>query len=213
METTSTRRHLYNDMAVEVPEGTHGSVTVERFTVERNSLENMRLAFQGGRDCLPGTYTRLMRGNYLWMSDTTAERHDHLWPAMEIAQRGGRVLIGGLGLGMIVRVALLTPEVTHVDVVEIDPDVVALVGPHYEELAAEHGKTLTIHQADVYELKWPPGTRWEVAWFDVWPDLCTDNLEQMAKLRRSYGRRTDWNDCWGRQLLLAERRRDAGRWW
>lgn len=200
-------------MEVDVPEGSHGSVIVERFEVERNSLANLRLAFQGGRDCLPGTYTKLIRDGHLWMSDTTAERRDHHEPAFQIRQRGGRVLIGGLGLGMIVNVALHTDGVEHVDVVEIDPDVCALVGPHYEQLARERGVSFELHQADMYAKKWAAGTSWQVAWFDIWPDLCTDNLAEMAKLRRSYGRRTEWNGCWGRHQLLRERDRERQQPW
>lgn len=212
MSTTTYRRRYTDEMAVDVPEGGCGSVAVERFTVERD-LANLRLAFDGGRDCIPGTYTRLLRNGLLWMSDTTAERRDHIDAAIQIGDRGGRVLIGGLGLGMILRVALLTPEVTHVDVVEIDPDVVGAVGPHYQEMAAERGVSLTIHAADVFTIRWPPNTRWDVAWFDIWPELCTDDLDEMAKLRRSYGRRANWCECWGRYLLLSQRRRERDSGW
>lgn len=204
-----TRRDFRAEMKVDLPEGSHGDVSVEHFEVT-NNLENMRL-WTHGRECTPGMYTRLMRGKTLWMSDTDAERSDHLEPAWRINEEATRrVLIGGLGLGMILRVALLTPQVEHVDVVELDEDVIALIGPSYEKMAEELGKSLTIHHADVFKIKWPAGTRWDVAWFDVWPDLCADNLESMSKLRRSYGGRTSWNECWGRELTIAERRR--GRW-
>lgn len=200
-------------MQVDIPEGVHGSVAVERFEVERSSIANLHLALHGARDALPGTYTKLTRNGRLWMSDTTAERRDHHEPAHQIRQRGGRVLIGGLGLGMIVNVALRTDGVEHVDVVEIDPDVIVLVGPHYERVAQERGVGFKIHQADMYQITWPAGTRWDVAWFDIWPDLCTDNLKQMAKLRRSYGRRTGWNDCWGRHQLLRYREQEKRQPW
>lgn len=205
---------LTDDMAVEVPEGTRGSVTVERFTVEAQSLENMRLAFDG-RGCRPGTYTRLLRNGHLWMSDTTAERRDHIGPALAIRAGGVEsVLIGGLGLGMILRVALTTPGVRTVDVVEIDQDVVDLVGPHYEKMAADVGVDLRLHRDDLFTHRWPTGSRWDVAWFDVWENLCVDNLDSMARLGRSYGRRCGWWGCWGRDLLRAERRRlQASGWW
>lgn len=222
MTTTDQPRRIgaYDLMACDVPEGTYGTVAVERFEMEKDSPGQLHASLRG-RGCLPGTYTRLMRNGRLWMSDTTAERRDHISPAAEIQRAGrdadrlgpARILIGGLGLGMIVRVALLTPDVGHVDVVEIDPDVIALVGPHYQAMAAENGVELTIHQADVYEIKWPPNTRWSVAWFDVWPDLCTDNLASMAKLRRSYGRRAGWVECWGRHMLLRQREQERRRGW
>lgn len=212
---THQRRSLMDELGVDVPEGTSGDVTVKRFEVTKDSLANLRLSMEpGNRACLPGTYTAMTRAGSLWMSDTTAERRDHITPALAIDNIDTkRVLIGGLGLGCILRVALLTPTVEHVDVVEIDPDVIALVGPHYEKMAADAGVTLVIHEADLYQIKWPTGTHWDVAWFDIWPDLCTDNLEQMTKLRGSYGRRTTWQGCWGRELLLMHRAREQRSGW
>lgn len=210
---TTFRRSLTDDMAVDVPEGEYGACRVERFEIARNDIQNVIEAWHGGRVARPGTYTKMTHNSTLWMSDTTAERRDHIMPAIEIDRRGGRVLIGGLGLGMILRVALLTPSVTHVDVVEINEDVIGLVGPHYRSLAAEKGIELVIHHADMYGIKWPVGTRWNVGWFDIWPNLCEDNLVEIGKLGRSYGRRCDWTGFWGKELLQAERRRTANEWW
>lgn len=206
----STRRCLTDDMAVDVPEGEHGACRVEKFEIGRHDIQNVT---EGARSAFPGMYTKLTRGGTLWMSDTTAERRDHIMPAIEIDRRGGRMLIGGLGLGMILRVALLTPSVTHVDVIEINEDVIALVGPHYEQMAAENDVELVVHHADMYEIKWEKGTRWNVGWFDIWPDLCEDNLVEMGRLGRSYGRRCNWTGYWGKELLQAERRRTANAPW
>ncbi len=211
---TMTRVNVHELMAIDVPEGTHGAVTIERFTVPANGLdlENLRL-HSVGRGCDPGTYTRLLRDGAIWMSDTTAERRDHYEPAFRILGRrepAKRVLIGGLGLGMILRVALLTEGMEHVDVVEIDPDVLALVGPHYRAMAEARGVSLALHQADMFKIRWEPGTRWDVAWFDIWSDIGPNNLEEMGRLRRSYGRRSGWCDCWGRLETL--RWRERGYW-
>lgn len=186
--------------------GTSGAVTLDQFDVDPDSIEAMRLAWKG-RAVRPGTYWRLSRGGTLWMTDTPAERSDHGEADRQIRNRGGRVLIVGLGLGMIVHRALQNPNVEHVDVVELDPDVIRLVGPAYAS------DRCTIHEADAYEIKWPPGTRWSVAWFDIWPSLCEDNLPEMARLARSYGRRVDWQGFWGKELILDERRRTKDAWW
>jgi hypothetical protein len=200
-------------MAVEVPEGTSGAFRVERFEVPPNSLEGLRLAWSG-RPCAPGIYTRLTQGDLLWMSDTPAERRDHLGAALSMRERGGRVLIGGLGLGMIVRAALLGSPVEHVDVLETNEDVIALVGPHYQELAEKSGKTIAVHRADVFTWAPPRGERWSVAYFDVWSSLCGDNLPAMAALGRRYNRRrADECLCWGRELLRSEQRRERGMGW
>jgi hypothetical protein len=194
----------YEEWKVDVPVGTRNDVTIRKFTVPEQSFENFRLAFQG-RACIPGEYTQMLRGRDIWMSDTTAEARDHFDVGREIERRGGRVLIVGLGLGMIVKHALSLPNVEHVDVVEIDPDVVALVGPAY---ASER---CTIHEADIFDMTWEKGTHWTVAWFDIWPTICEDHLPEMARLARSYGRRADWKGYWGKDEAL-QLRRQWSRW-
>jgi hypothetical protein len=192
-------------MLVDVPEGELDGIRVERFEVTANAIENWRLA-RDGRSCRPGTYTRLLRDGALWMSDTTAEQRDHMpaYRQMRI-QVAKRVVINGLGLGMIVRAALSLEHVEHVDIVELDPRVVALVGPHYTR-----DPRVTIHTADAYAQAkaWAPGTSWDVGWSDIWGDVSTDTLVSMTKLRRSYGRRCIWHDCWGRAELIAIRERE-----
>jgi len=208
MTATSTGTSTRYDHKVEVPEGQSGVVRVVRFTVPEKSWQNMRLAFDG-RHCIPGEYTKLTEGGRLWMSDTTAEWYDHFEAVSQIRRRGGRVLINGLGLGMVVKAALACENVEHVDVVESNEDVIKLVGPTYA------GERCTIHHADAYgqAKAWSPGTRWTVAWHDIWIDINEDNLPSMAKLKRSYGRRVDWQGCWGQGDILRRRRREAGRWW
>lgn len=174
---------------VTIPEGSSGPWAVERFTVEKDSIQNIRLAFSG-RGCRPGTYTRLVhqkRG--VVMSDTTAEQRDHIefvWKAK------GHVLINGLGLGMCLAAALKKPEVTNATVVEIDPDVISLVGRHYSDPRVE------IVNSDAFEYQIPKGARYGAVWHDIWDDICSDNLPEMHKLHRKYGRRCDWQGSWAR---------------
>jgi len=197
----------YADYLVDVPEGRSGPWRVERFTVEKDDLGRIHYALQG-RDVTPGTYTRLMkdgRPHDPMMSDTPSEVRD-LFPAVfEIRERGGRVLLNGLGLGVILKVALATPEVTHVDVVEVDPDIASLVWPTYAG-----DPRAALHLGDAYTIAWPRGVRWSVAWHDVWPTICTDNLPEMARLHRKYGRRVDWQGSWAKEWLMDMRRRDGG---
>lgn len=211
-------------MAVTVPEGTSGNVTIERFTVgdPMSDLEAF-MAAQQGRGIRPGEYTRLLRNGDVWMSDTTAERNDHYSAALAIQQHGGRLLIGGLGLGMILNYALThtaadhwgapPAPLEHIDVVEMDPDVVALAWPHYEAMAAAAGVPMTLHLANLWDVRWRPGTTWDVAYFDIWRDLCTDNLAEYTRLRRSYGRRATWCDCWARETLRYYRQRERASVW
>lgn len=171
-----------------VPEGKRGPWSVERFRVELD-LQNMRM-MRDGRGCFPGEYTRLRhekRG--IVMSDTTAEISDHAEP---FRRARGRVLIHGLGLGCFAKAALSKPDVTAVDVVEIDADVIALVAPH---LAAPR---LTVHHADAFDKKWPRGCVWDIAWHDIWDNITTDNIPSMDRLQRRFRDKCGWQGCWGR---------------
>ncbi len=190
-------------MTVDLPECEEDGLSIRKFTVERDSFANFRL---GARATRPGTYTGLVLNGRLWMSDTDAEKRDHMPALRQMAiNRVERVLINGLGLGMVLKAALTFDHVKHVDVVEIDERVLRLVGSHYAKDPRVH-----LHHADAYEqaTKWPKGTTWDVAWSDIWPDASTDNLPSMTRLRRSYGRRTLWHDCWLRPELVVLRRKE-----
>ncbi len=183
-------------------EATRGDWRIEVRTVDRS------LSFRP-RSVPPGTYTGLLRNGAVWMSDTPAERRDHLSAYYEAKRLGGRVLVHGLGLGMIVKAVLDLPNVEHIDVVELDADVIALAGPAFDR----YGARVTIHEGDALTYKWPPGTRWTVVWHDIWRDICGDNLPEMATLHRKFGRRCDWQGSWSHAMLLSERRRTAyGAW-
>lgn len=220
-ERPRTYHELMDTMLVDLPEHSSpdGALHVVKFDVDANSLENLMLAIKSpGRQCEPGTYTQLIRNGTLWMSDTTAERRDHMMAAMAIdgarsvtSSPAESVLIGGLGLGCILRVALTSSAVRTVHVVELDQAVIDLVGPHYQAMAAELGVDLFIRQGDLLKAKWAPNAWWDVAWFDIWAHLDPDNLEAMGKLNRSYARRAGWKGCWGQEIIKDELRRGRRR--
>lgn len=197
---------IFDRMAVTVPEGELDGVRVERFTVRPGSLQGLRLAM-AGRSLPAGTYTRLMEGGGLWMSDTPAEKRDHWEAVHQIADPSvRRVLINGLGLGMVLTAALSFDHVEHVDVVEADPRVIKLVGPHYTT-----DPRVNLVHGDAYEIArsgWANGTRWDVGWSDIWPTLNTDDLDSHVRLNRSYGRRCTWHGCWAHDELLYQRDRN-----
>jgi hypothetical protein len=208
-------------MTVDLPDSSVGRYHIRHFTVKPGSVQGMRFAMQG-RPIYPGTYTKLVVGKdpddpwstaRLWMSDTPAEKRDHV-PAVAMIDflKAKRVIINGLGLGMVLKAALSFDHVEHVDVVEISEEVIKLVGPHYTD-----DPRVNIIQADAYEQAkaWPTGTRWDVGWSDIWMDMDTDDLAGHARLNRSYGQRCQWHECWVHDLLVARRRaeREEERRW
>lgn len=184
---------------VDISEGTSGHWRVERFTVSQEDvrLHNMRCMFQpgmGARTMDAGTYTRLMRGREVIMSDTRAEKRDHLeavWNAR------GVILLNGLGLGMVLNACLLKPEVNRAIVVEKSEDVIALAAEHYRR---KFGDRVEIIHADALTYTPPRGLRFGAVWHDIWDNICADNLPQMATLHRRYGRRADWQGSWAKEL-------------
>jgi hypothetical protein len=198
-----------NDCRVSVPEGSVGEWSVSQFEITKDTPDALYYAIHG-RPIPPGTYTRLTRGGTgrgnVIMSDTPAEVRDHfeILYKLRLAEPETHVLIHGLGLGMVLGAALRNPNVAHVDVVEIAAEVIALVAPTYSS-----DPRLTIHEGDAFTYRWSTWKRWDIVWHDIWPNLCTDNLGEMATLHRKFGRRCDWQGSWGKESLRAERRRGS----
>lgn len=181
---------LHEPNKVDVPEGTSGPWTVDKFEVTRG-MEAMRL-WREGRPCPPGTYTRLSGpGGSPFMSDTPAEMHDlsgFLW------RSEGDVLITGLGLGMAIKALLKKPEVTTITVIEREPDVIRLVAPTYENAR------VSILQDDAFT--WDPGPlRFDWAWHDIWAKIGRRINQEGGVLRNRYKRAMR---APGRQMLWCE---------
>lgn len=94
------------------------------------------------------------------MEDSRRElrRHLPIWLAAR-----GRVLVSGLGLGCVVRGLLASPAVEHIDVVEIDADILRALGPEFAS-----SPRVALHHADALTWEPPAGARWDCAWHDIW---------------------------------------------
>lgn len=191
----------WRDYQVDLPFGEQvGNAKIVPIEIDNITAlaSHMMAKMNGGRGRIwPGVYTGLMVGDDLWMSDTPDEITDH-YPAIdEAAKVGGRVLINGLGLGVVTQAMLSLDNVEHVDVVEYDEQVIELVGPHYE------CDRLTIHHADAYVIEWPSDARWNVVWHDIWLPISPDNLPGIRRLYDKYLHRADWQGAWSEDLIYA----------
>jgi hypothetical protein len=171
---------------VTVPEGERGLWRVERFQITKTDAAIAAFSYRA-RVPSPGTYTKLMHGRCLVMSDTPAEMRDHY--AFVLAAKG-HVLISGLGLGMVLGACLRRPDVETVTVLEIDADLIALVGPHYAD------SRVKIIRTDALLWNPPKGVRYGAVWHDIWTDICGDNKGDMKRLIKRYCRRAEWVGCW-----------------
>jgi len=216
----------------DIPEMESANYSIQKFTVSEKYAKSFNLraliSFTGGgRTIEPGTYTRLRyqkQYNPL-MSDTTAESQDHV----EFIRRAkGNILITGLGLGFVLDACLFktqreplpcyyispreernikrrkpTPIVQHATVIEIDQELIDLVMPYYHK---KYPNRITVICADALNYKFTNGVKFDAAWHDIWPSICGDNLPDMKRLHRKYGRRTEWQGSWCRWECERESR-------
>lgn len=187
---------------VDIPDGKIGEYAVETFEVTKSQADffNLRCLFSSGgmnrgREIVPGTYKRLIRGRQTIMSNTPAEIRDHF----EFIRRArGNVLIAGLGLGVALKAILEKDDVESVTVVEISPEVIQLVGKHFES-----DTRVNIVQGDIMEYKIPRGVYFDSVWFDIWDYISAGNVPQMKKLHRRFARRCSYQSSWNKQLCYS----------
>ncbi|WP_341744719.1 hypothetical protein [Azonexus hydrophilus] len=180
---------------VSLPQAAIGPWRIESFTTNQHDIHSL---LRGRGVPIGQTYTRLMRGNTVVMSDTPAEMRDHL-PAYFAAQ--GSCLINGLGLGMLLKSILKKPEVTDITVIELSKEVIDLVAPHYTD------PRIQIIHASAFDYQPPKGKQYGMVWHDIWDYICEDNLPEMHTLHRKYGRRATWQGSWCRAQCEQQRDR------
>lgn len=190
-----------------VPAGELGHHRVEQFevTADQARFENLRASIgSSARPIKAGRYRRLMRDRTVVMSDTPSEVDD-MWSLWYAIKPGSTVLINGLGLGLTVQAAFVRGA-ESVTVIEISKEVIQLVAPTFER---EYEDRFVVINADALEWRCGvPGHRWGVVWHDIWDHITSDNLPDMHKLHRKYGRRCDWQGSWCR--AQCERQKNGG---
>lgn len=193
---------------VEIPDGeTHGVKVVNfEITPEEVRWANMRGSMRPrdhAYDYPPqaGKHVKLVVCGETMMSDTEMEKASN---REFVRMARGDVLIAGLGIGLIIKPIIDRPEVTSVTVVEKYEGVIILVGPH-----VAHPK-LTIVAGDIFE--WKTTQQFDTIYFDIWPNITTDNLPEMAKLNRKFARNLKpggWRGAWMQDELKRQRARAA----
>jgi len=181
-----------------------------------------------GMPFVPGWYTALRhRDRGLVMSDVPAEIAGCL-PFLDRAAElhPARVLIAGLGLGIVPAWLLARTPIHRIDIVEIDPDVIALVTGGAEPGALNSwaaDRRLHIWQGDAHT--WTPrhgrpgpcaihrrgcgdpgGWWFDAAWYDIWDYVSARNLPSMKRLTKHFARYAGWYLSWERpecEAMLA----------
>jgi hypothetical protein len=202
-----------------LPEGEEGVAKIDHFTMDPSDI--LASIMEHDEDFVPaGRYASLRVNGQLMMTDSPMEKRADL---DVVGKAHGRVLIAGLGLGMILRAIAKKPEVTHITVLEKYPDVIDLVLPSL--VAEKHllvsgfvedghrvvaGTRLEVIPADVFHWEALPGTpRFHTIYFDIWPNSLIANLPEMHLLHRRYHpllAKGGWMSSWTyKQLIQKER--------
>lgn len=212
----------YEPMAKILQEGECGDAKIQHVSVSPTQarMSSIRSMFSGdsGDAVTSGTYAHLRVKGRLVMSDTRMERNTNYEFLRHASLAGGDILVGGLGLGMILVPLAQMRNVLSITVIEKSSGVIELVESslrsHLNQMNSSE-VALRICQGDILEWKPPKGRKWDVIYFDIWPDICMDNLVGITKLKRKFGRRLNrdnlyaWMGAWMEKRLRYIKHREA----
>lgn len=192
---------------IDIPDSRKGEYRIETFEVtERDAtlsiLRSLLNKQRKPRPVYPGIYKRLLRGGVIVMSNTPAEIFDHREPLKVAKEEGGNFLIAGLGLGVVLKGILESDKVESVIVIEKSKDVIDLVAPYYPD------KRVTIINEDIFSYIPEENIRFSYIWFDIWDNICRDNLKEIRVLFNKFRSVTDNNKkgAWGLEDILYEKK-------
>lgn len=190
--------------------GLHGGWAAIEFDITQAEADhnNRRAAahsFTGTVE--PGRYKALVEADSgrLWMSNVPFETEPH---AEFVRRAHGRVLVTGLGLGLVPTDLARKESVTEVTVVEKEPSVIALTpATVYRELEEHEAAKIRLICANAYS--WRPDHRYEFAWHDIWPAFNVNFARVALLLMRVYDPRVRVQEAWPYIALGFESRREA----
>jgi len=178
-----------------------GNVEIDRITVTK--LDAVMSTIHGS-PAYEGTYARLRINGTVVMSDTQME---HRTNSEFLYRAHGHVLLAGLGLGLVLDgLRNNMDRIQSITVVELSQDVIDLVAKKYK-----HPK-IKIVQGDITTWEPPAGMKYDIIYFDIWPEISEDNLELMAQLGRRFAKYKNrsnpkaWMESWSRREMRANAR-------
>jgi len=157
------------DSPLNIPEGRSGKFTIEHKTIEPGTemdVVSMRTAlFTRQRPVkvifeVPARFHFLKESGRTWMSDVPVEQYSHQ-PVVDTLE--GNVLIGGLGLGYIVKKLAMKDSVTSITVVEKSTNVITLVWKHLDV----EPKAKIVHM-DLFKFLKKNTDKFDYAFYDIW---------------------------------------------
>lgn len=205
-EKVSTYTSRLYRSPIRIRPGKSGSFTVERAVVEGSTpIVGFRQAILRGLPPVtaklagPLTYHRLVEDGAVWMTDLPEELNQ-IGELVETLRPRGRVLVGGLGLGVLAKAVANRSTVEQVTVIELSEDVINLCTPKhapYTVVQADIATYLAEHEEpfDFYLLDTWAGTGELTWWSEVMP------LRRI--IRQRFGARPVVH-CWAEDIMLGQ---------
>ena len=202
INVSNDQYYKVNGVASLFKEESKGIAKLSRFEFKPDPLFNLHAA----RDhpmfrIREGEYIKLHVNGRLMMSDTGMERISNK-PFINNAT--GKVLIAGLGIGLIIHNTLPNNSITEITVIEKYQDVIDLVAPKFND------PRLNIICADIHTWEPPKGTKYDTIYFDIWPDICVENLSEIRSLHARFKSRkapNGWMNSWMKEFLQKQKRK------
>ena len=189
---------------INLPERSSGKISVRhRIVKEKTPIIGMRQAYTRGVSPLTVKLTaplkihELTEGDGVWMTDLPEELNQIGQMIYEIQPRG-RVLVGGLGLGIVARTLAALDQVLTVTVVEKNSDVIKLCADENFRVVHDDIKNFlqtTNLQFDYFLLDTWAGTNESTWWGTVLP------LRRI--IRNRFGAKRVIH-CWAEDIMLGQ---------
>lgn len=189
-----------------------GVAKLEKYTFDSKKDWVYNLQASSIERMVDGDYIKLIVDNDLMMSDTRFEKLTN----MEFMKNAnGNVFIAGLGIGLILenlKEKVKTGEVKSITVCEKYQDVIDLISPYYSDM------NISYICEDILTYK----TRviFDTIYFDIWPTIVSDNLDDMSMLHKRWSKNKNknnsnsWMGSWmHKEVKLLKRREKNERYY
>lgn len=179
-----------------IKDETLGAYSIEtlNITPKEAELQNIRCVINNRPEQMieAGQFKVLKENGEIWMSNTLMEVTTH---QEAIKKAKGNILVAGLGLGMFLTAIKDKKEVNKITVIEKSKEIIELVGKYYQD------KKIEIINADIFQYQ--TKEKFDFIWLDIWPDICSDNLQEMEILKNKFSKNSKDILCWSEEILRS----------
>jgi hypothetical protein len=186
---------------VHIPAGEVGEAKV---VIDAPSqLERLRGQLHG-QPLTRESYTRLFIKDELVMTDADFEIDTN---EEFVYQARGRVLVAGLGIGLVLGPLIKKKSVESVLVIEKSEDVIKLVGGQYKSSKVEiwQGDILSTRIVKFIDSYVEDHGKFHTIYFDIWPNICTTYGDEIRSLKLSFRKylvKGGWMHAWCEKEMM-----------